>query len=139
MAGLLLCCLLATGAGAEVYQWRDADGRLHFTNRKPPQQAQKVDVSDSNSYADSSDELPSTPRIQMYATSWCGYCKKARAYFRNNNIAFTEYDIEKDAQAARRYKAFGGKGVPVIFINKRRLSGFNAQRFDLLYKAASKP
>lgn len=32
---ILWLCLLALPAGAEVYQWRDADGRLHFGDAPP--------------------------------------------------------------------------------------------------------
>ncbi|WP_198147347.1 glutaredoxin family protein [Gilvimarinus polysaccharolyticus] len=39
-------------------------------------------------------QVEAPTRVVMYA-SWCGYCKKARRYFRANNIPFTEYDIEK--------------------------------------------
>lgn len=46
-------------------------------------------------------------KVVMYATSWCPYCQQARNYFREQGIAYTEYDIERDAEAKRRYQAFG--------------------------------
>ncbi|MET1078148.1 MAG: DUF4124 domain-containing protein [Pseudomonas sp.] len=41
VAGLLLA--LCPPAGAQVYQWRDADGKLHFTDTPPPE-SQKVEA-----------------------------------------------------------------------------------------------
>lgn len=73
-------------------------------------------------------------RVVMYATSWCPYCRKARNYFRDNGIPFTEYDIEKNAQARREYDALGARGVPVILVGKKRMNGFSAAGFEKLYR-----
>lgn len=72
-------------------------------------------------------------KVVMYATSWCPYCQQARNYFRQQGIAYTEYDIERDIEAKRRYQAFGGRGVPVIFVGKRRMNGFSVSGFNRIY------
>ncbi len=71
--------------------------------------------------------------VVMYATSWCPYCQRAREHFRARGIPYVEYDIEKDEAARRAYKAFGGRGIPVIFVGKRRMNGFSREAFDRLY------
>jgi thiol-disulfide isomerase/thioredoxin len=38
---------------------------------------------------------PSNKQVTMYSTSWCGYCRKARQVFTQQNIPFRELDIEK--------------------------------------------
>lgn len=73
-------------------------------------------------------------RVVMYATSWCPYCQQARNYFRQRGIPYVEHDIEKDATARRDYRAFGGRGVPVIFVDKRRMNGFSASGFEKIYR-----
>lgn len=70
----------------------------------------------------------------MYSTEWCGYCRQARNYFKHNKIAFSEYDIEKSKSARRRYDKAGGRGVPLIMMGKRRMSGFNPQSFEQFYR-----
>ncbi len=70
----------------------------------------------------------------MYSTEWCGYGKNARNYSKKNNIAFTEYDIEKKAEAKKRYKKLGATGVPVIVIGNKRMHGFSEQGFERIYK-----
>lgn len=70
----------------------------------------------------------------MYATSWCGYCKKARSYFKEKGISYIEYDIEKNERAKRMYDLLGGKGVPVILVGKKRLNGFSVAGFEDIYK-----
>ncbi len=73
-------------------------------------------------------------QVVMYATSWCPYCQKARNYFREQGIAYVEYDIEKNPEARRAYKAFGGRGIPVIFVGKRRMDGFSVAGFNKIYR-----
>lgn len=73
-------------------------------------------------------------KVVMYATSWCPYCRQARNYFHQQGISYTEYDIERDADAKRRYQAFGGRGVPVIFVGKRRMNGFSVSGFNKIYQ-----
>ncbi|RZV34978.1 MAG: hypothetical protein EX272_11575 [Chromatiales bacterium] len=65
------------------------------------------------------------PIVVMYATDWCGYCKQAREYFRANNIAFVEYDIEKNSKAKRNYDVLKGSGTPLIYQGYTRVVGFH--------------
>ena len=66
-----------------------------------------------------------TNEVVLYATDWCGYCKKARQFFNDNNIKFQEFDIEKSDEGRRRYEALNGNGVPLILVNGNRVNGFN--------------
>ena len=52
--------------------------------------------------------------VVLYTTSWCPYCRKARDYFDQAGIPYTEYDIEKSARAYREYQKISGRGVPVF-------------------------
>ena len=80
------------------------------------------------------EEQQKEQRVVMYATSWCPYCQQARNYFRQQGISYTEYDIERDADAKRRYQSFGGRGIPVIFVGKRRMNGFSVSGFNRIYQ-----
>lgn len=73
-------------------------------------------------------------QVVMYATSWCPYCQKARNHFREQGIPYVEHDIEKDAEARQAYKAFGGRGIPVIFVGKHRMNGFSVAGFNKIYR-----
>lgn len=63
--------------------------------------------------------------VVLYATSWCGYCAKARKFFTDNNIPFTEYDIEKSREGRSQYDELNGKGVPLILVNGEIIRGYN--------------
>ena len=63
--------------------------------------------------------------VVLYATSWCGYCRKTRALFEANGVAYTEFDIETSDEGRRRYEALDGDGVPVIDIHGTVLHGYD--------------
>ena len=147
LASLLLAPIAAPGG--EVYKWIDANGNTVYGS-KPPKNVQlkeiKGNVSSFTSVSVESfkydpklitPEQAKSKTVVMYSTSWCGYCKKAARHFRKNNIPFKEYDIEKSKSAAKAYKKLNGRGVPVILVGKKRMNGFNAQRFDALYHGKS--
>ncbi len=63
--------------------------------------------------------------IALYTTSWCPYCRKARTFFKQANIPYTEYDVEKSARAYEKYQQISGSGVPVIVIGERVIQGYD--------------
>lgn len=67
------------------------------------------------------------PMLVMYGTSWCPHCKKARNWFKENDIPFREWDVEKDATGSRNYQQIRSTGYPLIYVGYRRLQGFNEQ------------
>jgi len=81
---------------------------------------------------------PAEVPVVMYATSWCPYCAKARAYFARNGIAYVEHDIEKSAAVNAEFRRLGGRGVPLILVGTEKMSGFSEQRLDALLARAGR-
>jgi len=68
--------------------------------------------------------------VILYTTSWCGYCREARAFLLARNIPFREYDIEQDAKAMVAMQVAGGRrGVPFAIINGSKLHGFSQDAY----------
>jgi glutaredoxin len=65
--------------------------------------------------------------IEVFVTSWCGYCRKMIGFLREKGIPFTVHDIEKDSNAARAYRELGGTGVPVVRIGSHVVHGYNPE------------
>ena len=66
-----------------------------------------------------------TDKVVLYATDWCGYCKKTREFFKQNNIDYVEFDIEKSAEGNAEYKQLNGRGVPLVIIRGKLIRGYN--------------
>ncbi len=69
-----------------------------------------------------------TPKhqVELYVTSWCPYCKKAEAYLDQQGVEYRKYDIEKDAEAAKRKSQLDArKGVPFAMINGVAVHGWS--------------
>jgi glutaredoxin len=71
-----------------------------------------------------------TVPVVMYATAWCPYCAKARAYFKRTGTSYTEHDIEKSADARAEFKRLGGRGVPLILVGDEKMAGFSELAFE---------
>ena len=137
--------LLACSASAEIYQWTDENGRVHFGDNPNKNVAAKTVKVEINTYTnvtyenvrdDDKNIVPHTKKVIMYSTRWCDYCKSARSYFTANGISFIDYDIEKDKNARRVYDSIGAKGVPIIVVGKRRMNGFTVQGFKNLLSSS---
>jgi mycoredoxin len=50
---------------------------------------------------DSPSAGPPTPLIRVYATQWCGDCRRARAAFDKKNVPYVWIDIDTDDDAER--------------------------------------
>lgn len=72
-----------------------------------------------------------TAAVEMFATSWCGYCRKAREYFQARGIPLIEYDIEVDVAAAQRKQQIDTHpGVPLVVINGQLIHGFAPAMYE---------
>ena len=148
-------------AGADLFKWTDPKGVIHISDHSPQNKEVKGPVESLSinkegpgpkspphtetqsrfdkpaQTANTDKELkqPKTPRVEIYTTSWCPYCRQARGFFQSRGISFTEYDIERDKNAALRLKEMNPrKGVPLAIINGQRVLGFS----EASYKKALK-
>ena len=131
---ILLTALLSLDAGAGIYTWKDAQGHTHFGDRPPSGSAPTALDPQVNSVSRPAPQTTDTQQVVIYTAAWCGVCRQAKAYFRNNGIAYREYDIEKSRQGRLDYQRLKGTGVPIILVGGQRLDGFSPARFEALYQ-----
>ena len=74
----------------------------------------------------------SSDQVILYATAWCGYCKKTRELLAENNIPYYEYDIEKSKEGKEQHKQLGGTGIPLLLINGKVIKGYNPKKIITL-------
>ena len=139
LLAFILAMIICAAAQAEVYTWKDAQGRTHFGDRPPvDSKAQQLELEINTIQRPQLQTLDSgfavSRKVTIYTAEWCGVCKQAEQHFKTNNIPFRAYDVEKSAKGRRDYRKLNGTGVPIILVGKQRMNGFSAQRFDQLYR-----
>lgn len=137
----------ATSVYSRIYKWVDEAGKIHMSDKPPilgdyDEVKVKVNVissqtpriKDADKASNKNQPALSSKKVIMYGAEWCGVCKKAKRYFQENNIPFTDYDIDKSSKGRREYEKLGGGGIPIILVGKERMSGFSISSFQRLYQ-----
>ena len=62
--------------------------------------------------------------VVLFSTSTCPYCRQTRELLQRRSVRYVDYVVDQSEGAANRFKALGGKGVPLIYIGDRSISGF---------------
>ncbi len=153
LALIVLLFLFQGTASAEYYKWEDENGNINITDYPPPAKSAKnvevhksdpgsADVPPSTQEPEQKEPQAAAPRetdvkpkksneVILYTTSWCPYCKMAREFFKSRNIYFTDYDIEKDRDAAERKKRLDSRGgVPFAVINGQQIHGYSPSAYE---------
>ena len=66
----------------------------------------------------------SKAKVEIYATSWCPYCTRARQLLAAKGVATLEIDVEARPGAREEMTARSGRRtVPQIFINQTHVGG----------------
>lgn len=77
--------------------------------------------------------MPNQPKIVMFSTPTCSWCRRAKQYFQEQRLKFKEIDVSKDPSAANELRRVSGQtGVPVILINNKPIVGFDVNKINRL-------
>ena len=64
--------------------------------------------------------------VKIYSTPTCVYCKMAKEFFAQHNVAYEEFNVASDEKARDEMFAKSHQmGVPVIDINGAIIIGFD--------------
>jgi GrxC family glutaredoxin len=71
-------------------------------------------------------------QVRIYTTSYCPYCRAAKALLRRKVVQFEEIDVTDDPQLrAEMEKLSQRRTVPQIFIDGKAIGGYDdAQELD---------
>ena len=146
---LVLSVFLSGVASGEFYRYTDSKGELHFVDdiaKVPKKYRKQVSDAEPQGNVGIVAATPSPPparertaqkpskqqsvsatsgTVEVFMTSWCGYCKKMVRFLNEKGIPYTAYDIEKDSAAAQTYQELGGRGVPVVRIGSHVVHGYS--------------
>ncbi|MBV8064456.1 MAG: glutaredoxin [Actinobacteria bacterium] len=65
-------------------------------------------------------------RIQMYTTSWCGYCVRAKTLLQSRGIGYEEIPLDDDDPSFRQklHDLTGGWTVPQVVVDGVPIGGY---------------
>lgn len=75
--------------------------------------------------------------VTIYSTPTCHFCHQVKEFLKENNVAFTDYDVAEDAtKREEMLNKTGQMGVPVIDIDGEIIIGFNEPKLRELLDIA---
>jgi glutaredoxin-like YruB-family protein len=73
------------------------------------------------------------PKVVIYTTSTCPFCKLAKSYFQKHDVKYEEKDVWSDTQGRQEMIDKSGQmGVPVIDIDGQIVIGFDETKLTEL-------
>ncbi|MFG6447269.1 glutaredoxin family protein [Roseateles sp. BYS180W] len=88
--------------------------------------------SQQDRHAEALRQLLSPGQLQMISSTTCTYCDRARTWFTQERIPFTECYIERDKACLARYQALGARGTPTFVLHEQVVLGLDLPRLQAL-------
>jgi glutaredoxin 3 len=66
-------------------------------------------------------------KVEVYTTTFCPYCVRAKSLLKSKGVPFTEIDVTDDAALRQKMVELAGgrRTVPEIFINGKIVGGYD--------------
>ncbi|HWR77790.1 MAG TPA: glutaredoxin family protein, partial [Thiobacillus sp.] len=133
-------------AAAQLYQWKDAQGRTVYSDQPPPtsiRNAQQksfkgnlIEVGESYAAKTAREKNP----VTLY-TSACGApCDQARQLLSERGVPFSNKDPQANPEAqAELQKLTGRLSVPVLVVGSDKIDGFETGQWQAMLDRAGYP
>jgi glutaredoxin len=76
--------------------------------------------------------------VIIFGYDGCPYCRRAYSFLKSNNVSYQLMDTQKDAKASRIAREVGIRGVPVIYVEGEKITGYSAQSYRQLLQKHGK-
>lgn len=76
--------------------------------------------------------------VTIYSTPTCHFCQMSKDFFKEHNVAYTEYNVATDLEKRKEMiEKSGQMGVPVVTIGDELIVGFDKDQFTKLLGIAA--
>jgi len=147
---LLMAAWLAAAsmplAAAQLYQWKDAQGRTQYSDQPPPPSIRNVqqksfkgnviEVGESFSAKTAREKYP----VTLYASDCGPLCDQARQLLTARGIPFSSKDPQASPEAQAELKKLTGQSrVPVLVVGSDKVDGFESGQWQAALDRAGYP
>jgi glutaredoxin len=133
-------------AAAQLYQWKDAQGRTVYSDQPPPpsiRNAQQksfkgnlIEVGESYAVKTAREKNP----VTLYASACGAPCDQARQLLTERGIPFSSKDPQASPEAqAELQKLTGQLRVPVLVVGSDKIDGFETGQWQAMLDKAGYP
>ena len=137
--------LTAPAQSAQLYQWKDAQGRVYYSDQQPPPSVKNatqksfkgnvIEGGDSFALKSARDKFP----VTLYSTA-CGVpCDQAKRHLAQRGIPFTSKNPESGDDRAALLKLTGRSNVPVLLVGTDKIDGYEVGQWDAALDKAGYP
>lgn len=138
--------LLALGANAQnVYRWVDKNGKVHFSDTPPAEEAKSVSQKRLGGGYVQESGLPYATQVAakrnpvvLYTGPDCAPCERARELLAARGIPFSERD-NSTKEGADAMQKLGIREVPVVAIGTRNIKGYDDDAWHAALDGAGYP
>ena len=72
--------------------------------------------------------------VMLLSTVRSPYSAKVRSFLKDNNVKFTEHDIETSEEGLAKFEHYKGTRIPLLIVNNRVVQGYNEFEMDKLLR-----
>lgn len=133
-------------AAAQLYQWKDAQGRTVYSDQPPPtsvRNAQQksfkgsvIEVGESYAVKTAREKSP----VTLYASACGAPCDQARQLLSERGVPFSNKDPQASPESqAELQKLTGRLNVPVLLVGSDKIDGFETGQWQAMLDRAGYP
>lgn len=150
-AGLItfsVCLALASAplAAAQLYQWKDAQGRTVYSDQPPPPgtttarqknfKGNFIEMGESYSARIAREKFP----VTLYVTDCGAPCDQARQLLSERGVPYSGKDPQASPEARTDLQKLTGRlNVPVLVVGEDKIDGFETGQWQALLDKAGYP
>jgi glutaredoxin len=131
---------------AQVYQWKDAQGRMVYSDQPPPpsiRNAQQksfnggvVEIGESYATRSAREKYP----VTLFASACGAACDQARQLLNQRGIPFSHKDTQSSPEAQAELKKLTGQSrVPVLIVGSDKIEGYESSQWQAALDRAGYP
>jgi len=143
IAGAIVIAALAAGLSAtaqtSVYRWVDKDGKVHFSDTPPPEEAKSVSQKRMGGGYTEESQLPYATQMAMkrnpvtlYTANGCGTpCDRGRELLSKRGVPFSERNAgASNADREALVKLAGNAEVPLLMVGDNKVRGYDEDQWN---------